>query len=66
MTAVSAGHDLCEKCGHELRAEVAYCDTCGWRTRRARRLVRLAIRVEILGIALIAITIAVFTLIYLR
>jgi uncharacterized OB-fold protein len=38
----------CDKCGAELVPNAAYCERCGARTRRARRLVRLAIRVELL------------------
>ena len=38
----------CDKCGAELVQNAAYCERCGTRTRRARRLVRLAIRVELL------------------
>ena len=38
----------CDKCGAELVPNAAYCERCGTRTRRARRLVRLAIRVELL------------------
>jgi uncharacterized OB-fold protein len=38
----------CDKCGAELVPGAAYCERCGSRTRRARRLVRLAIRVELL------------------
>jgi ribosomal protein L40E len=42
----------CDRCGAELRSGAAYCDKCGERTRRARRTVRLAVRVEVLLIAL--------------
>ena len=38
----------CDKCGGELVPNAAYCERCGERTRRARRLVRVAIRVEVL------------------
>jgi uncharacterized OB-fold protein len=38
----------CDKCGGELVPNAAYCERCGERTRRARRLVRIAIRVEVL------------------
>jgi uncharacterized OB-fold protein len=38
----------CEKCGAQLEPDAAYCERCGTRTRRARRLVRMAIRVELL------------------
>jgi uncharacterized OB-fold protein len=38
----------CDKCGAELVPDAAYCERCGERTRRARRLVRVALRVEVL------------------
>ncbi|HET6312175.1 MAG TPA: hypothetical protein VFH00_14370 [Candidatus Nitrosotalea sp.] len=38
----------CDKCGKELVPDAAYCESCGERTRRARRLVRVALRVEVL------------------
>jgi len=42
----------------------AYCERCGARTRRARRLVRLAIRVELLFFALVVGIVIAFTWIY--
>jgi uncharacterized OB-fold protein len=38
----------CDKCGKELVPNSAYCESCGERTRRARKLVRVALRVELL------------------
>jgi uncharacterized OB-fold protein len=38
----------CDSCGAQLEPNAAYCERCGTRTRRARRLVRMAIRVELL------------------
>ena len=38
----------CDKCGAELIPNAAYCERCGERTRRARRLVRVALRFEVL------------------
>jgi uncharacterized OB-fold protein len=38
----------CDKCGAELVPNAAYCERCGERTRHARRLVRVALRVEVL------------------
>jgi uncharacterized OB-fold protein len=38
----------CDSCGAQLVPNAAYCERCGTRTRRARRLVRMAIRVELL------------------
>jgi len=54
----------CEKCGAELRPDAAYCEKCGTRTRRARRLVRLAIRVELLFFLLVVGLVVAFTWIY--
>lgn len=38
----------CDTCGARLVPNASYCERCGTRTRRARRLVRMAIRVELL------------------
>jgi uncharacterized OB-fold protein len=54
----------CDKCGAQLMPDAAYCERCGERTRRARRLVRLAIRVELLFFALVVILVIGFTWIY--
>jgi uncharacterized OB-fold protein len=54
----------CDKCGAELAPNAAYCERCGERTRRARRLVSLAIRVELLFFALVVILVIGFTWIY--
>jgi uncharacterized OB-fold protein len=43
----------CDSCGAELVPLAAYCERCGTRTRRARRLVGVAIRVELLFFLLI-------------
>lgn len=43
----------CDKCGKELVPNAAYCERCGERTRRARRLVRVALRFEILFFLLV-------------
>ena len=43
----------CDKCGASLAPDAAYCERCGERTRRARRMVRLAIRVELLFFLLV-------------
>ncbi|HLQ60750.1 MAG TPA: hypothetical protein VK131_02700 [Candidatus Acidoferrales bacterium] len=56
----------CERCGGELSPEAAYCGRCGARTRRARRLVGLAVRVEVLVIILMFALVAAFSWIYLR
>ena len=54
----------CDACGGELVPGAAYCERCGTRTRRARRLVRLAIRVELLFFLLVCGLVAAFTWIY--
>ncbi len=54
----------CDSCGAELVPNAAYCERCGTRTRRARRLVRLAIRVELLFFLLVVGLVVAFTWIY--
>ena len=54
----------CEACGAALLPEAAYCERCGARTRRARRLVRLAIRVELVLFALVVVMVVGFAWIY--
>ena len=54
----------CDKCGGQLIPNAAYCERCGARTRRARRLVRVAIRVELLFFLLIVALVVGFTWIY--
>lgn len=54
----------CDKCGAELVPNAAYCERCGARTRRARRLVRLAIRVELLFFVMVVALVIGFTWIY--
>ncbi|HKW70817.1 MAG TPA: zinc ribbon domain-containing protein [Candidatus Dormibacteraeota bacterium] len=54
----------CEKCGAELAPDAAYCEKCGARTRRAKRLVRLAIRVELVFFLLVVGLVIAFTWIY--
>ena len=54
----------CDKCGAELVPNAAYCERCGTRTRRARRLVRLAIRVELLFFLMIVALVVGFIWIY--
>jgi uncharacterized OB-fold protein len=55
---------LCDKCGASLVPNAAYCERCGERTRRARRLVRIAIRVEILFFLMVVGLVIGFTWIY--
>ena len=50
----------CDKCGGELVPNAAYCERCGERTRRARRLVRVALRFEILFFLLVVVVLVGF------
>ncbi len=54
----------CDSCGAELVLRAAYCERCGTRTRRARRLVGIAIRVELIFFALVVAMVIGFTWIY--
>jgi predicted amidophosphoribosyltransferase len=54
----------CDTCGAELVPQAAYCERCGARTRRARRLVRVAIRVEGLFFLMVVALVIGFTWIY--
>jgi uncharacterized OB-fold protein len=54
----------CDKCGASLAPSAAYCERCGERTRRARRLVRVAIRVELLFFLMVCALVVGFTWIY--
>ena len=54
----------CDRCKAPLVEDAAYCENCGERTRRARRLVRLAVRVELLLIALVAVLVVGFAMIF--
>ena len=54
----------CDSCGAQLAPNAAYCERCGSRTRRARRLVRLAIRVELVFFLLVVALVIAFTWIY--
>ncbi|HKC19886.1 MAG TPA: zinc-ribbon domain-containing protein [Candidatus Dormibacteraeota bacterium] len=54
----------CDNCGTQLIPNAAYCEKCGARTRRARRLVRLAIRVELVFFLLVVLLVIGFTWIY--
>jgi len=61
---VATVQTACERCGAELSPESAYCARCGARTRRARRLVRVAIRVEAVFFLLVVLLVAAFIWIY--
>ena len=54
----------CDKCGAELVPNAAYCEKCGARTRRAKRLVGLAIRVEMVFFVLVVVMVIGFIWVY--
>jgi uncharacterized OB-fold protein len=54
----------CDACRAELVPDAAYCERCGARTRRARRLVGIAIRVELVFFVLVVVMVIGFTWIY--
>jgi uncharacterized OB-fold protein len=54
----------CDTCGAQLAPNAAYCERCGTRTRRARRLVRMAIRVELLIFLMFVGLVVAFVWIY--
>jgi hypothetical protein len=54
----------CDRCQAPLVEDAAYCDNCGERTRKARRMIRLAVRVELLFIALVIVLVGAFAAIY--
>lgn len=54
----------CDRCQAPLVPDAAYCENCGERTRKARRLIRIAIRVEVLFIALVILLVGAFSVIY--
>ena len=63
-TPLVAIQTICDRCRAPLVQDAAYCEKCGERTRKARRLVGIAIRVELLFIALVVLLVAGFTYIY--
>jgi predicted nucleic acid-binding Zn ribbon protein len=62
--ATAAEQTHCDRCHAPLARDAAYCEQCGERTRRARRLVRLSIRIELLFVALVAILVLGFAFIF--
>jgi hypothetical protein len=62
--ASASSQATCDRCKAPLVEDAAYCDNCGERTRRARRLVRLAVRVELLFIALVILLVAGFAAVF--
>jgi ribosomal protein L40E len=63
---IQAVQVACERCGAELVPDAAYCERCGTRTRRARRMVRLAIRVEAVFFVAVIAMVAGFIWVYSR
>ena len=61
---VDAAQAACDNCGTQLVPGAAYCEKCGARTRRAKRLVRLAIRVELVFFASFVLLVAAFVWVY--
>lgn len=51
----------CDHCQEPLEEGAAYCPKCHARTRRARSIIRLAVRYELLAVALVLVMIVVFT-----
>jgi uncharacterized OB-fold protein len=56
----------CDRCGKELVPDAAYCEKCGARTRKARRMVRLAIRVEAVFFVAVVLMVGGFIWVYSR
>jgi uncharacterized OB-fold protein len=54
----------CDNCGTELVPGAAYCEKCGARTRRARRLVSLSIRIEMVFFLAVVLMVAGFVWVY--
>ena len=54
----------CDKCGTALEENASYCENCGARTRRARRLVRTAIRIEAVVFVMVVVLVIGFTYVY--
>jgi predicted amidophosphoribosyltransferase len=54
----------CDRCRSPLLRDAAYCEVCGERTHRAKRLVRLAVRAEILFIIVVAVVVIGFTYVF--
>jgi len=55
---------VCDSCGSALVPNAAYCERCGSRTRKARRMVRVAIRVELVFFLAVVAMVIAFTWIY--
>ena len=64
LVAMQQAQVACDSCGAQLIPGAAYCDRCGARTRKARRLVRMALRWELIFFALVVLLVIGFTWIY--
>ena len=64
QAVVTAMQTHCDRCEAPLVRDAAYCESCGERTRRAKRLVRVAIRVEVLFVILVAVVAIGFTYVF--
>ena len=64
--AIATEQLSCRRCGAELHPEAAYCERCGTRTERARRNVRLAIRLEVLVLIVMLAIVFGFTFIFVK
>ena len=54
----------CDRCAGALQPGATYCDRCGTRTRRAKRNVRLVLRIELLVLLMIVIMVFGFTAVF--
>ncbi|HKW06818.1 MAG TPA: zinc ribbon domain-containing protein [Candidatus Dormibacteraeota bacterium] len=64
LDAVENVQVACDNCGTQLIPNAAYCEKCGARTRRARRLVRLSIRIELVFFLAVVLLVAGFVWVY--
>jgi uncharacterized OB-fold protein len=54
--------ESCHRCGAALAPRVAYCESCGQRTRRAARAVRFWARLEIFFLLMVVVLVIGFTI----
>jgi predicted nucleic acid-binding Zn ribbon protein len=64
--AIATRQTTCRRCAADLQPGAAYCDRCGERTDLARRNVRLAIRIEVLFLAVMILVVFGFTFIFVK
>ena len=64
--ATEAMQTNCDRCKRPLVGGASYCDHCGARTRRAKRMVTQVLRIELIALAaMIALTV-IFSVTLLR